>query len=178
MTIGRRITANNTCTFTIRSGLYSISSWGRSSLEPVSSSTVSLGLINNAGWSIDASSGVKSGQLSGNYSVAVLGGVNVSAGATVTSYGGYSAYISGDKKVTENVRGGLALEAGMNGRLIFKVRYVACSQRARGSCSSTLLPYTECRGWVKNWSCRLSFLPPSILPWWQHSLSFQPSQWS
>lgn len=126
MTIGRRISTSNTATFSIRTGIYSLFGWGRSSLEPISSSTVSLGLINNSGWSVDASSGVQSSTLSANYSIVLrsLGGIKCTTGVTFTSFGAFSTYAGGEGKVSENVRVGGNLEVGMNGRMTLKLRYV------------------------------------------------------
>lgn len=127
MTIGRRITENNTATFTLRTGPYSIFSWGLSSLEDVTSSTISLGLINSRGWSFDATTGVEAGQLSGDYGTTVLGGVKVRVGGSLSSEGGWSTSLSGEKRLTENTRAALVLECGMNGSLVAKFRSVESS---------------------------------------------------
>lgn len=121
---GRRIFEQITGTFTLRSGVYALGPWGRSALEPVSSSTVSMGLISNTGYSIDLTTSLLGAQISTDYGRTVLGGVKVRVGGAVTSTGTFSTYVSGERRVTENTRAGMTLDLGANGVMTVKFRYV------------------------------------------------------
>ncbi|ORY73064.1 hypothetical protein BCR35DRAFT_293884 [Leucosporidium creatinivorum] len=128
-TLGRRIFEHITGSFTIRSGVWAIGPWGRDALEPVSSSTVSLGLNHTNGWGVEASSGVFAQQVSASYSQTMLGGVKVVLGGVVTSQGAVSTFVSGDRRVTENVRAGMTLDMGVSGVMTVKVRFNRLGQR-------------------------------------------------
>lgn len=123
VTIGRRIFDQLTGTFTLSSGAWSIGSWGRPDAEAISSSTITLGLSHNTGWSAEMSSGVMAQQLSASYSM-ILAGVRLSVGAMATTQGAMSTYVSGDRRLTENVRAGMTLDLGMTGVMTVKLRSV------------------------------------------------------
>lgn len=127
MTIGRRVSENNTMTFTVRSGRFSLFNWGLSSLENVTSSTISVGLINAGGWSVDATSGVELGQISADYGHTVLGGVKLRLGGNISSQGNYSTTISAERRITEHTRAGLSLDVGTT--MILKLRVNRLGQR-------------------------------------------------
>lgn len=127
LTLGRRIFDHITGSFTIRSGVWAIGPWGRDALEPVSSSTVSFGLNHSNGWGVEASSGVFAQQISASYSQTMLGGVKVVLGGVVTSQGMVSTFVSGDRRITENVRAGMTLDMGVSGVMTVKVRCVNLS---------------------------------------------------
>lgn len=122
VTIGRRISENFTLTFSARTGQWAFLSWGRASVQEISSSTISVGLINSAGWSLDATTGVQVGQLSGDYGQTVLGGVKVRLGGMLSTQGGWSTTLSGEKRVTENTKAAMVLELGMNGTMTVRLR--------------------------------------------------------
>ena len=76
---------------------------------------------------MEASTGLRAGQVSADWGRTVLGGVKVRVGGAVTTQGTMSTYVTGDRKVTENTKAGLTLDLASNGVMTVKVRSVAFS---------------------------------------------------
>ncbi|GAA5990710.1 hypothetical protein JCM11641_008472 [Rhodosporidiobolus odoratus] len=129
LTLGRRIYPLITGTLTLRSGAYSLGTWGLAQLQPYSDSTLSLGLSHAHGWGAELTNGLFSKQLSVNYAKTVLGGFKVSFGGAVTSAGAASLGINADRRVTENVKAGMGVEMSANGALTVKLRFSRLGQR-------------------------------------------------
>ena len=79
-----KLTDSDYQTFTLRSGVYSLGPWGASSLEEFSSSSFTLGLIANSGYSVHLTSGLFASSLSADYGTVVLSGVKLRVGGSVT----------------------------------------------------------------------------------------------
>ncbi|KAL8276647.1 hypothetical protein RQP46_010915 [Phenoliferia psychrophenolica] len=130
LTIGRRVSELNTATFTLRSGIYSLGPWGRASLEPFSSSSFTLGLINASGWSLHATSGLFASSLSTDYGTTILSGVKLRVGASLSSQGGaLSTYVRGERRVTENVKLAMGLDLAMEGTMTVKLSFMRLGQK-------------------------------------------------
>ncbi|KDE04263.1 hypothetical protein MVLG_05291 [Microbotryum lychnidis-dioicae p1A1 Lamole] len=129
ITLGRRLFQDTTGVFTLRTGQYSLFGWGLSSLEPVSSSSINLALQNNRGWSCSLMTGLTVSSLSGEWAKVMLGGVKVSVGGALSTQGGLSTFVSGERRVTANVRAGMTLDMAMNGVMTFKLRFNRLGQR-------------------------------------------------
>ncbi|KAM0749395.1 DnaJ-domain-containing protein [Meredithblackwellia eburnea MCA 4105] len=129
VTVGRRVSDRNTASFTLRSGAYALGPWGLSSLEPYSSSTFSLGLVNTSGYSLDLTSGLFGTSLSGDYARTVLAGVRVRVGASFSTQGGLASYVKGTRRVTENTRAELGVELAMNGTMTVKLSVMRLGQK-------------------------------------------------
>ncbi|SCV69184.1 BQ2448_2204 [Microbotryum intermedium] len=124
ITLGRRLFEETTGVFTLRTGQYSLFGWGISSLEPVSSSNITFALQKSRGWSCSATTGMFGSSLSGEWGRVMLGGVKVSVGGALSTQGTMSTFVSGDRRVTEDVRAGMTLDLGMNGVMTVKLRWV------------------------------------------------------
>lgn len=126
---GRRIFDNITGTFSIRSGAYALGPWGKSSLEPISSSTLAFGLISNSGWSTTITTGLGGSQLNAEYGFKSFAGVKMRVGGALTFTGDYSGYIAGDRRLTEDTKAGLVLEFNANGVMTFKLSGTRLGQK-------------------------------------------------
>lgn len=124
VTVARRIYEQVTAIFTIRTGVWAIGPWGAEqyAAQAVPSSTVSLGLNHANGWSVELTSAVVGQQVSATYSRTVLGGVKLATGGVVSSQGAVSVFVAGDRRLTENVRGGMTLDLGVSGTMTVKLR--------------------------------------------------------
>ncbi|GAA5881824.1 hypothetical protein JCM16303_006467 [Sporobolomyces ruberrimus] len=129
LTLGRRIYENVTAILTLRSGSYSLGPWGASSAQPVSDSTLSVGLQHTNGLGLEVTSGVFTQQLSGGWGTTVLSGFKVGLNGVVTSTGAVSVGWSVDRRITENVKTGLGLDVGVNGAMTLKIRIMRLGQR-------------------------------------------------
>lgn len=123
LTLGRRIYENLTCICTLRSGAYALGSWGSNSTQPVSDSTLSVGLQHTNGLACEVTSGVFTQQLTAGWDTTVLSGFRIGLNGVVTSTGAASVGWSVDRRITENVKGGLGLEVAVNGAMTLKLRY-------------------------------------------------------
>lgn len=122
LTLGRRIYENLTAILTLRSGAYAIGPWGASAVQPVSDSTLSVGLQHTNGLAVEVTSGVFTQQLSGGWGTTVLSGFKIGLNGVVTSTGAMSVGWNVDRRITENVKTGLGLDVGVNGAMTFKIR--------------------------------------------------------
>ena len=129
-TLGRRIYENLTCITTLRSGAYALGSWGANSAQPVSDSTISVGLQHTNGLALEFTSGVFTQQLTAGWGTTVLSGFRIGLNGVVTSTGAMSVGWSVDRRITENVKGGLGLDVAVNGAMTLKLRYVTPSFRS------------------------------------------------
>ncbi|GAA5899937.1 J domain-containing protein [Sporobolomyces salmoneus] len=129
LTLGRRIYENLTAILTLRSGSYSLGPWGASTAQPVSDSTLSVGLQHTNGLAVECTSGVFTQQLSGGWGTTVLSGFKVGLNGVVTSTGAMSVGWNVDRRVTENVKTGLGLDVGVNGAMTLKIRIMRLGQR-------------------------------------------------
>ncbi|GAA5954100.1 hypothetical protein JCM3765_005290 [Sporobolomyces pararoseus] len=129
LTLGRRIYENLTAILTLRSGSYSLGSWGAGSVQPVSDSTLSVGLQHTNGLACEVTSGVFTQQLSGGWGTTVLSGFRIGLNGVVTSTGAVSLGWNVDRRVTENVKTGLGLDVGVNGAMTLKLRIIRLGQR-------------------------------------------------
>lgn len=62
--------------------------------------------------------------MTASYTWFVLGGVKVQVGGVVTSQGAVSTFVSGDRRLTETLRGGLTLDLAVSGIMTVKLRCV------------------------------------------------------
>ncbi|GAA5847146.1 hypothetical protein JCM3766R1_001726 [Sporobolomyces carnicolor] len=129
LTLGRRIYENLTAILTLRSGAYAIGPWGASAVQPVSDSTLSVGLQHTNGLAVEVTSGVFTQQLSGGWGTTVLSGFKIGLNGVVTSTGAMSVGWNVDRRITENVKTGLGLDVGVNGAMTFKIRIMRLGQR-------------------------------------------------
>ncbi|GAA6008078.1 hypothetical protein JCM11491_001873 [Sporobolomyces phaffii] len=129
LTLGRRIYENVTTILTLRSGSYALGPWGADSVQPVSDSTLSVGLQHTNGVAVELTSGVFTQQLSGGWGTTVLSGFKVGINGVVTSTGAISIGWNVDRRITENVKTGLGLDVGVNGAMTLKLRIMRLGQR-------------------------------------------------
>ncbi|GAA5895456.1 hypothetical protein JCM6882_006258 [Rhodosporidiobolus microsporus] len=129
LTLGRRIYASTTGVLTFRSGAWALGGWGAAALQPYSDSSVTLGVTHAKGWSVDATSGLFSKQVSVNWGRTVLGGVKVTLGGAVTSVGALTVGVGADRRVTENVKVGMGVDVAPNGSMTVKFRLSRLGQR-------------------------------------------------
>ncbi|GAA5945002.1 J domain-containing protein [Sporobolomyces koalae] len=129
LTLGRRIYEHVTCILTLRSGSYSLGSWGYASAPAVSDSTLSVGLQHTNGWAAELTSGVFTQQLSTGWGTTVLSGFKLGVNAVVTSTGAMSVGWTVDRRITENVKTGLGLDVAVNGAMTLKIRIMRLGQR-------------------------------------------------
>lgn len=129
LVFGRRVAERITATCTVRSGVWALGPWGRSDLEPVSSSSITLGLLHHGGWSLHATAGLFSSSLSTDYARVALGGVKFRVGGMISTEGAMSTFLSGERRVTENSRVSLGLHLEPSGTMSLKISLSRLGQK-------------------------------------------------
>ncbi|WFD30604.1 hypothetical protein MSPP1_001625 [Malassezia sp. CBS 17886] len=138
LTWGQRLSASSPLTgFTsIKTGSYTIGHWGAAPngtpLRPDSAALV-VGVAKHhhagAGWTWQCTMAELDQALSLDWTTRVFGSTTVKSGVSLGTATGISAYTSGERRVTENVRVLLGVECGLVSGVLLRVRIVRLGQR-------------------------------------------------
>lgn len=140
LTFGQRISSKSYLTgFTsLRSGTWTLGPWGKPEnlggmmLRPEPAS-VGVGLTNqtsdSSGWTAQATLSPLGQVLSLEWGTKVLGGVKLRLGGSVGTAQGAALHATGERRVTETVRMGLGLSAGLPGPVTAKIKLNRLGQK-------------------------------------------------
>lgn len=136
VTYGRKAFGSTTGFTTVRSGYYEIGPWGRglaSALGRNDSPALTLGLTNQdehgTGWTVETTGGRDDNHISLDYSIKVLDGVKVKIGTSIGTASGISAFVNGERQLTEFTRFGLGVTASLPGGISMKLRLWRLGQK-------------------------------------------------
>ncbi|KAG0000419.1 hypothetical protein BGZ65_004387 [Modicella reniformis] len=125
MTFGRRITKSATGYMTYRTGEWAIGSWGPVFERRHEFSSLALGVSSqneNKAYQVEIQTGIMQSHLSVDYTWTLDSSTKLRVGANVSTTTGINASIGGDRKVTQHIKVGLAVEVGLAGGVVFNIK--------------------------------------------------------
>ncbi|KAF9916096.1 hypothetical protein BX616_004629 [Lobosporangium transversale] len=125
LTFGRRITKGATGYMTYRTGEWAIGSWGPVFERRREFSSLALGVSSqdeNRAYQIEVQTGLMQSHISVDHTWTLDRSTKVRVGGNVSTTAGIHASIGGDRKVTQHVKVGLALEVSLSGIVIFNIK--------------------------------------------------------